>query len=104
MKIAESDGEILVRGKNVMQGYYNKPEETRRVLDEQGFYHTGDVGYVDETGHFYITDRIKDLFKLSNGKYVAPLQVESLLKQSPLVSQPVVVGSEIGRASCRERV
>jgi long-chain acyl-CoA synthetase len=93
MKIAESDGEILVRGKNVMQGYYNKPEETRRVLDEQGFYHTGDVGYVDETGHFYITDRIKDLFKLSNGKYVAPLQVESLLKQSPLVSQPVVVGS-----------
>jgi len=92
MKIGEQ-GEILIRGKNVMQGYYNKPEETGRVLDEEGFYHTGDVGYVDADGHFYVTDRIKDLFKLSNGKYVAPLQVESLLKQSPLISQPVVVGS-----------
>ena len=93
MKIAESDGEILIRGKNVMQGYHNKPEETAKALDAEGFYHTGDVGYVDEDGHFYVTDRIKDLFKLSNGKYVAPLQVESLLKQSPLISQPVVVGS-----------
>jgi len=93
MRIAEADGEILIRGKNVMQGYYNKPEETARVLDAEGFYHTGDVGYADEDGHFYITDRIKDLFKLSNGKYVAPQQVEALLKQSPLISQPVVVGS-----------
>jgi long-chain acyl-CoA synthetase len=93
MKIAESDGEILVRGKNVMQGYYNKPEETAKAIDDEGFYHTGDVGYVDNDGHFFLTDRLKDLFKLSNGKYVAPLQVESLLKQSPLISQPVVVGS-----------
>ncbi len=93
MKIAEKDGEILIRGKNVMQGYYNKPEETAKAIDEEGFYHTGDVGYVDNDGHFFLTDRLKDLFKLSNGKYVAPLQVESLLKQSPLVSQPVVVGS-----------
>ena len=76
-----------------MQGYLNKPEETSRAIDADGFYHTGDVGYVDKDGHFYVTDRIKDLFKLSNGKYVAPLQVESLLKQSPLISQPVVVGS-----------
>jgi len=93
MRVAEADGEILIRGGNVMQGYHNKPEETAKALDAEGFYHTGDVGYVDEDGHFYVTDRIKDLFKLSNGKYVAPLQVESLLKQSPLVSQPVVVGS-----------
>ncbi len=93
MKIAEKDGEVLVRGKNVMLGYYNDPEETAKVIDDDGFYHTGDVGYQDNDGHFFITDRIKDLFKLSNGKYVAPLQVESLLKQSPLVSQPVVVGS-----------
>jgi acyl-CoA synthetase (AMP-forming)/AMP-acid ligase II len=93
MTIAESDGEILVRGRNVMQGYYNNPEETARVLDAEGFYHTGDVGYQDKDGHFFVTDRLKDLFKLSNGKYVAPLQLESLLKQSPLVSQPVVVGS-----------
>ena len=93
MKIAESDGEILIRGANVMEGYYQNPEETARVVDAEGFYHTGDVGYVDKDGHFYVTDRLKDLFKLSNGKYVAPLQVESLLKQSPLISQPVVVGS-----------
>ena len=93
MKIAEKDGEVLVRGKNVMLGYYNDPAETAKVIDDEGFYHTGDVGYQDTDGHFFITDRIKDLFKLSNGKYIAPLQVESLLKQSPLVSQPVVVGS-----------
>lgn len=93
MKVAESDGEILIRGRNVMKGYYNKPEETATAIDSEGYYHTGDVGYKDADGHFYITDRLKDLFKLSNGKYVAPLQVESLLKQSPLVSQPVVVGS-----------
>ncbi len=93
MRIAEKDGEVLIRGRNVMKGYYNNPEATAAAIDEEGYYHTGDVGYVDHDGHFYITDRLKDLFKLSNGKYVAPLQVESLLKQSPLVSQPVVVGS-----------
>lgn len=92
MKIGAQD-EILIRGKNVMKSYYNKPEETAKALDNEGFYHTGDVGYKDEDGHFYVTDRLKDLFKLSNGKYVAPLQVESLLKQSPLVSQAIVVGS-----------
>ena len=93
MKIAEKDGEVLIRGKNVMLGYYDNPTATALAIDDQGFYHTGDVGYEDRDGHFYITDRLKDLFKLSNGKYVAPLQVESLLKQSPLISQPVVVGS-----------
>jgi len=92
MKTGAQD-EILIRGKNVMRGYYNRPEETAKVIDEEGWYHTGDVGYKDEDGHFYVTDRLKDLFKLSNGKYVAPLQVESLLKQSPLVSQAIVVGS-----------
>ncbi|MEZ5346263.1 MAG: long-chain fatty acid--CoA ligase [Pyrinomonadaceae bacterium] len=93
IKIAESDGELLIRGPVVMQQYYNKPEETEKALDKEGWYHTGDIGYKDEDGHFYITDRKKDLFKLSNGKYVAPQQVESLLKQSPLIAQPVVVGS-----------
>jgi long-chain acyl-CoA synthetase len=92
MKIGASD-EVLIRGANVMTGYYNNTEATAAALDSEGYYHTGDVGYVDHDGHFYITDRLKDLFKLSNGKYVAPLQVESLLKQSPFVSQAVVVGS-----------
>lgn len=93
MKVDEKEGEILVRGKNVMQGYFNKDEETANALDEDGWYHTGDVGYKDEDGHYYITDRIKDLFKLSNGKYVAPQQVEALLKQSALIAQTVVVGN-----------
>ena len=92
MKIGPSD-EVLIRGANVMTGYYNNPEATAAALDSEGYYHTGDVGYVDHDGHFYITDRLKDLFKLSNGKYVAPQQVESLLKQSPFISQAVVVGS-----------
>jgi len=91
VNIAE-DGEILLRGPNVMRGYYGHPEETASVLQDQWFA-TGDVGYVDKEGHLYITDRKKDLFKLSNGKYVAPQQIESLLKQSEFVSQVVVVGA-----------
>lgn len=92
MKIG-AEGEILIRGKNVMQGYYNKPELTAQAIDDEGWYHSGDVGYIGEDGHIYITDRLKDLFKLSNGKYIAPQQVESLLKQSPIVGQAIVVGS-----------
>ncbi len=86
------DGEILLRGPNVMRGYYGHPEETASVLHDQWFA-TGDVGHLDEEGRLYITDRKKDLFKLSNGKYVAPQQIESLLKQSEFVSQIVVVGA-----------
>lgn len=93
VSIAE-DGEILLRGPNVMRGYYGHPEETASVLNDEWFA-TGDVGHLDKAGRLYITDRKKDLFKLSNGKYVAPQQIESLLKQSEFVSQVVVVG--IGR-------
>ena len=89
--IAE-DGEILLRGPNVMRGYYGHPEETASVLSDEWFA-TGDVGHLDKEGHLYITDRKKDLFKLSNGKYVAPQQIESLLKQSEFVNQVVVVGA-----------
>lgn len=91
VSIAE-DGEILLRGPNVMRGYYGHPEETAAVLSDEWFA-TGDVGHLDEGRRLYITDRKKDLFKLSNGKYVAPQQVESLLKQSEFVSQVVVVGA-----------
>lgn len=91
IKIA-ADGEILLRGDNVMQGYYNKPDATAAVLMD-GWFHTGDVGRLDEDGHLYITDRKKDLFKLSNGKYVAPQLVESLIKQSEFVNQVIVLGA-----------
>ncbi len=91
LKIAE-DGEILVRGPNVMRGYYGQPEATAAVLKD-GWFYTGDVGHMDKEGRLYITDRKKDLFKLSNGKYVAPQLIESLLKQSEFVSQVVVVGT-----------
>jgi long-chain acyl-CoA synthetase len=91
IKIAE-DGEILVRGPNVMRGYYGQPEATAAVLKD-GWFYTGDVGHIEKNGHLYITDRKKDLFKLSNGKYVAPQLIESLLKESEFVSQVVVVGA-----------
>jgi long-chain acyl-CoA synthetase len=91
LKIAE-DGEILVRGPNVMRGYYGNPEATAAVLRE-GWFYTGDVGHMDKDGRLYITDRKKDLFKLSNGKYVAPQLIESVLKESEFVSQVVVVGA-----------
>jgi long-chain acyl-CoA synthetase len=89
--IAE-DGEIIIRGPNVMLGYYGHPEATTQVLKD-GWFLTGDVGHLDEKGRLYITDRKKDLFKLSNGKYVAPQLIESLIKESEFVSQVVVIGA-----------
>lgn len=86
------DGEIMVSGPNVMRGYYNHPEATAEVMKD-GWFETGDVGRMDEQGRLYITDRKKDLFKLSNGKYVAPQLLESLIKQSELVNQVAVVGA-----------
>jgi long-chain acyl-CoA synthetase len=75
-----------------MRGYYGQPEATAAVLKD-GWFYSGDVGHMDKQGRLYITDRKKDLFKLSNGKYVAPQLIESLLKQSEFVSQVVVVGA-----------
>jgi len=89
----DADGEILVRGPNVMRGYYQHPGETAAAFTEDGWFRTGDVGRLDADGRLHITDRKKELFKLSNGKYVAPQLVESLIKQSAYVSQVVVVGA-----------
>jgi long-chain acyl-CoA synthetase len=91
LRIAE-DGEILIKGPNVMRGYYGQPEATAAVLKD-GWFYTGDVGHMDKEGRLYITDRKKDLFKLSNGKYVAPQLIESLLKESEFVGQVVVAGA-----------
>jgi long-chain acyl-CoA synthetase len=93
MKIAP-DGEILVRGENVTTGYFNAAEETARAF-EGGWFHTGDIGEIDADGFVKITDRKKDLFKTSGGKYVAPSLIEGQFKAlCPYASQMVVHGNE----------
>jgi len=91
VKIAD-DKEILVRGPNIMKGYYKLPEQTKEVFDEDGWFKTGDVGKIDEDGFIYITDRKKSMFKLSTGKYVAPQNVENKLQNSGFIDQVVVIG------------
>jgi long-chain acyl-CoA synthetase len=86
------DGELLARGPSVFLGYWNKPEQTAEVFDDDGFFHTGDIGIVDGDGFVFITDRKKDLIVTAGGKNVAPQPVESRLKASPLVENAVLVG------------
>lgn len=90
------DGELLVQGDNVMQGYYKMAEETERVLQryEDGlWFHTGDIGSVDNNGFIRITDRKKDLIKTSLGKYIAPQPIENLIRAIPMVEQVIVIGN-----------
>ena len=91
VKIAD-DGEILVKGPSITQGYLNKPEQTKEAFTEDGFFKTGDIGHIDEEGFLIITDRKKEMFKTSGGKYVAPQMIENKAKASRFIEQIMVVG------------
>ena len=91
IKIAE-DGEILTKGPNLMMGYFKDEEKTREAIDENGYFHTGDIGELDKEGFLKITDRKKEMFKTSGGKYVAPQVIENRMKQSRFIAEIMVVG------------
>ncbi|HWY10398.1 MAG TPA: long-chain fatty acid--CoA ligase [Bacteroidia bacterium] len=92
VKIDDETGEILVKGKSVMMGYYKNPEATAEVFDKDGWFHTGDVGKFVEGKFLKITDRIKEIFKTSAGKYIAPLAIENKLKECKYIEQCMVIG------------
>jgi long-chain acyl-CoA synthetase len=91
LKIAE-DGEILTKGPHVMLGYYKDPEQTKEIIDEEGFLHTGDIGKLIDGKYLQITDRKKEIFKLSLGKYIAPQAIETKLKESSYIENCIVFG------------
>ena len=88
----DDDGEILVKGPNIMKGYYNNEEATSQVIDEDGWFHTGDIGELVDGKFLKITDRKKEIFKMSNGKYIAPQVIENKLKNSNFVEQVMIIG------------
>lgn len=91
LKIA-GDGEILVRGPHVMKGYYKDEKATREIIDSGGWLHTGDIGYLKDGLYLMITDRKKEIFKLSSGKYIAPQMIENKLRESPFIENCIVFG------------
>lgn len=91
VKIGENN-EILVNGPTVMKGYYNKPEETAAAIDSDGWFHTGDCGEINDNGEIILTERLKDLYKTSNGKYIAPQVLETLLCQDKYIEQVAIIG------------
>jgi len=92
LKIAD-DGEILVRGPHVMKGYYKDEEATRAVIDSEGWFYTGDIGYLKDGLYLMITDRKKEIFKLSSGKYISPQMIENKLRESPFIENCIVFGA-----------
>ncbi|HMA29721.1 MAG TPA: long-chain fatty acid--CoA ligase [Thermoanaerobaculia bacterium] len=95
-----ADGEILTRGPHIMKGYFNKPKETAEAIDAEGWFHTGDIGRIDQDGFLMITDRKKEILVNSNGKNVAPAPIEGHLKSHPFVSLPVLIGDRRKYLSC----
>jgi long-chain acyl-CoA synthetase len=91
IKIAD-DGEILCKGPNVTPGYYRDPDLTKQAFDKDGWFHTGDIGQITDGKFLMLTDRKKEIFKLSNGKFIAPQIIENVFKESPIVDQIMVIG------------
>jgi long-chain acyl-CoA synthetase len=91
VKIAD-DGEILCKGPNVTPGYFKDPELTKQAFDKNGWFHTGDIGHLEEGKFLMVTDRKKEIFKLSNGKFIAPQIIENIFKESPIIDQIMVIG------------
>ena len=89
-----NEGEILLKGKTITSGYYKRPDANKEAFTEDGFFRTGDAGYLDMDNNLYITDRIKDLFKTAGGKYIAPQMLETLISDDALVEQAVAIGNE----------
>jgi long-chain acyl-CoA synthetase len=92
---ADSEGEILTRGPHVMKGYYKNEETTAEVIDQDGWFHTGDLGHVDEDGFLYITGRLKNLIVLGGGKKVFPEEVETALATAPTIKEICVVSRKL---------
>ena len=92
LKISE-EGEVLLKGPTITKGYYNRPEVNAQAFTEDGYFRTGDAGYL-KNGELFLTERIKDLFKTSNGKYIAPQQVESLLLVDKYIDQVAVIADD----------
>ena len=92
IKLDSETGEILTKGPNVMIGYYNKPEETKKAINEDGWFRTGDIGVMVDNKYLKITDRVKEIFKLSGGKFVAPLPIENKMKESLFIRNIMVIG------------
>ena len=90
--IIADDGEILCKSPGVMKGYYKEPELTRHAIDEDGWFHTGDIGLIEPEGQLRITGRKKEIFKTSLGKYISPETVENKIKTSPVIDNVLVVG------------
>jgi long-chain acyl-CoA synthetase len=90
--IIAADGEIMINGPQRMMGYYKDEEKTKEAIDENGYFHTGDIGEIDSEGFLKITDRKKEMFKTSGGKYVAPQLIENMMKQSRFIEQIMVIG------------